>query len=87
MTFRSTALELTGPDSARMTGTLDLHGIAREVILDVTFNGGYARHPLDPSGARIGFSAQGALLRSEFGIAEACRRPARLSASATRSRS
>ena len=86
MTFRSTALEPTGPDSARMTGTLDPHGIAREVILDVTFNGGYARHPLDPSGARIGFSAQGAL-RSEFGIAEACRRPARLSASATRSRS
>ena len=70
MTFRSTRLELTGPDTARVLGELDLHGVTREVIMDVTFNGGYASHPLDPSGARIGFSAHGSLKRSEFGIAE-----------------
>jgi polyisoprenoid-binding protein YceI len=70
MTFRSTGLELTGPNTARMTGELDLHGVTRPVTLAVTFNGGYASHPLDPFGARIGFSAQGSLTRSEFGIAE-----------------
>jgi polyisoprenoid-binding protein YceI len=70
MTFRSTGLELTGPNTARMTGELDLHGVTRPVTLAVTFNGGYASHPLDPFGARIGFSAHGSLRRSEFGIAE-----------------
>ena len=68
MTFRSTGLELTGPNSARVPGELELHGVTRPVVLQVTFNGGYASHPLDPSGARIGFSARGALKRSEFGM-------------------
>lgn len=70
MTFRSTEVELTGPNSARVTGELALHGITQPVTLAVTFNGGYAGHPLDPFGARIGFSARGALMRSAFGISE-----------------
>jgi polyisoprenoid-binding protein YceI len=70
MTFRSTRVELTGPDTARITGDLALHGVTLPVSLDATFNGGYAGHPLDPFGARIGFSAQGSLERSRFGIAE-----------------
>ena len=70
MTFRSTGVELTGPDRARITGELELHGITRPVTLEATFNGGYASHPLDPFGARIGFSARGTLMRSAFGIAE-----------------
>jgi polyisoprenoid-binding protein YceI len=70
MTFHSTAVELTGPSSARISGELTLHGVTRPVTLDATFNGGYAGHPLDPFGARIGFSARGALMRSAFGIAE-----------------
>ncbi len=69
MTFRSTRLELTGPNTARVLGSLGLHGVTRPVVLDVTFNGGYASNPLDPSGARIGFSAQGTFRRSEFGMA------------------
>jgi polyisoprenoid-binding protein YceI len=70
MTFRSTAVELTGPDTARIAGELSLHGVTRPVTMTATFNGGYAGHPLDPSGARIGFSARGSLMRSAFGIAE-----------------
>jgi polyisoprenoid-binding protein YceI len=66
--FRSTAVELTGPDTARLHGDLSLHGVTRPVSLDSKFNGGYAGHPLDPH-ARIGFSAHGVLKRSEFGIA------------------
>ena len=45
MTFRSTGLELTGPNAARMIGELGLHGVTGPVTLDVTFNGGYAGHP------------------------------------------
>jgi polyisoprenoid-binding protein YceI len=37
------------------------------VVLEATFNGGYAGHPMDPH-ARIGFSAHGTFKRSEFGI-------------------
>jgi polyisoprenoid-binding protein YceI len=70
MTFRSTGVELTGPARARITGDLDLHGVTSPVTLAVTFNGGYAGNPLDPLGARIGFSAHGWLKRSEFGISE-----------------
>ncbi len=68
LTFRSKRIELTGPNTARIHGELALHGIARPVDLDATFNGGYAGHPMDPH-ARIGFSAHGQLKRSAFGIA------------------
>ena len=70
MTFRSTRIELTGPKTARVLGRLDLRGVTHEVALNVTFNGGYASNPLDPSGSRIGFSAHGALQRSAFGMTE-----------------
>jgi polyisoprenoid-binding protein YceI len=68
MTFRSTKVELTGPRSARVTGDLTMHGVTRPVVLETTFNGGYAPNAIDPSGARIGFSAHGSLKRSEFGM-------------------
>lgn len=68
ITYRSTAVEKTGPDTARVTGELTLHGRTRPVVLDLRFNGGYAGLAgLDPN-ARIGFSARGKLLRSEFGM-------------------
>jgi polyisoprenoid-binding protein YceI len=70
MTFRSTEVDLTGPDRARITGDLELHAITHPVTLEATFNGGYASHPLDPFGSRIGFSARGSLLRSAFGMTE-----------------
>jgi polyisoprenoid-binding protein YceI len=66
--FRSTAVEPTGADTARITGDLTLHGVTRPVTLEATFNGGYAGHPMDPN-ARIGFSARGSFKRSDFGIA------------------
>jgi polyisoprenoid-binding protein YceI len=67
MTFRSTSLEVTGPNAMRINGDLTLHGVTHPVTLDATFNGGYAGHPMDPH-ARIGFSAHGAFKRSDFGI-------------------
>lgn len=68
MTYRSTKVEVTAASNLRITGDLSLHGVTRPVVLDAVFNGGYAGHPMDPH-ARIGFSAQGTLKRSEFGIA------------------
>jgi polyisoprenoid-binding protein YceI len=68
MTFRSTRVDVTGPDTARITGDFTLHGVTKPVVLEARFNGGYAGHPKDPH-ARIGFSAHGTLKRSDFGIA------------------
>jgi polyisoprenoid-binding protein YceI len=68
MTFVSTKVALTGPDTADVTGDLTLHGVTAPVTLNVRFFGGYAGHPMDPGGARIGFSAEGTLNRSDFGI-------------------
>jgi len=68
MNFRSTKVELTSPNTARIVGELSLHGVTLPVNWDATFNGGYAANPYDPKGARIGFSAHGALNRSAFGM-------------------
>jgi polyisoprenoid-binding protein YceI len=68
ITFRSTRIEVTGPDTGKVTGDLTLHGVTKPVTLDVTYNGGYQGHPMDPN-ARVGFSARGVFKRSDFGIA------------------
>lgn len=68
ITFKSTKIETTGPDTGKVTGDLTLHGVTKPVTLDVTYNGGYVGHPMDPH-ARIGFSAKGTFKRSDFGIA------------------
>ncbi|MBO9558022.1 MAG: polyisoprenoid-binding protein [Caulobacter sp.] len=65
--FRSTKVEVTGANTAKVTGDFTLHGVTKPVVLDVTFNGGYAGHPMDPH-ARIGFSAKGVFKRSDFGM-------------------
>ncbi len=66
--FRSEKIRMTGAKTMEITGTLDLHGVTRPVVLTGTFNGGYAGMPkMDPH-ARAGFSAHGSIKRSDFGI-------------------
>lgn len=69
LAFRSTKVEPTGPATATVTGDLTLHGVTRPATLNAKFNGGYPAGGMDPSGARIGFSAHGTFKRSDFGIA------------------
>ena len=67
ITFHSTRVERTGPNTARVTGDLTLLGVTRPVTLDARFNGGYEGMNLDPH-ARIGLSAHGTFNRADFGM-------------------
>ncbi len=68
ITYASTKIDITGANTANVTGDLSLHGVTQPVTLAVTFNGGYpGLAGIDPN-ARIGFSAKGTLKRSLFGM-------------------
>lgn len=67
ITFRSTKVEVTGADTAKVAGDFTLHGVTKPVVLEVAFNGGYPGFAMDPH-ARIGFSAHGVFNRSDFGM-------------------
>ncbi len=68
VTFKSTSVQPTGPDTATINGDLTLHGVTKPMTLQAKFNGGYAGFAMDPN-ARAGFSAHGAFKRSDYGIA------------------
>jgi polyisoprenoid-binding protein YceI len=65
--FTSTAITMTSPNTAAVTGDLSLHGVTKPVTLSMTYNGGYEGHIYEPR-ARIGFSVSGVFKRSDFGI-------------------
>src|ERR1700675_183710 len=66
--FRSEKVRMTGAKSMEITGTLDLLGVTRPLVLTGTYNGGYPGMPkMDPH-ARIGFSAHGSFKRSDCGM-------------------
>lgn len=67
MQYISEKIELLGDKQMRVHGKLTLRGVTQPVVLEVTYNGGYAGHTMDPR-ARIGFSAKGKLKRSDFGM-------------------
>jgi polyisoprenoid-binding protein YceI len=63
MTWRSTGVRQVG-DRYVVDGELTLHGVTRNVPLDVELNGFIE----SPMGTRVGFSATGELSRKDFGI-------------------
>lgn len=65
--FVSTRIEPIAPDRASVHGALTLHGVTREVVLDVKLNAA-KRHPLPPFRRTVGFSATTTLSRKAFGI-------------------
>lgn len=67
-TFVSTKVEPTGANTANVMGDLTLNGVTKPVIFAAIYNGGWGHMPLDPGGARAGFSLQTTIKRSDFGI-------------------
>jgi polyisoprenoid-binding protein YceI len=67
-TFTSTSIEKLSDTTGKVTGNFTLHGITKPVTLDVTFNGAgsnpFSNKPM------LGFSAKGAIKRSDFGISQ-----------------
>ena len=66
MTFRSTAVEITGTNRFKLLGDLTIHGITRPVTMDVEFFG-----PLKaPFGGEttMGFAATAAISRFDFKV-------------------
>jgi len=65
LTFASKSVKPLSADKFQVVGDLSLHGITKEVTLDVTFNG----EAVGPDGnSRAGFSATGDLNRKDFGL-------------------
>ena len=67
MTFKSRRVEPTGheDDRSSLTGDLTMHGVTREIVLDLTLEG----RTKDPYGNnRAGFSATGKINRKDFGL-------------------
>ncbi|MEM7729760.1 MAG: YceI family protein [Pseudomonadota bacterium] len=67
ITFVSTDVDVTGPDTASVTGDLTMLGTTLPLTLDVTFNGALESHPFSKR-PMLGFSATGALDRTDFGM-------------------
>jgi polyisoprenoid-binding protein YceI len=65
-TFTSSKVEAAGDGKLKVTGTLTIRDVSREVVLDVALNG-RGEHPMRKTPA-IGFDARAALKRSEFGV-------------------
>lgn len=65
MTFRSLRVEDRGGERLRLVGELTLHGVTRELALEVS-SAGTAKDPW--GNLRAGFSARGQLDRKDFGL-------------------
>lgn len=64
--FESRTIEVTGESRGIVRGDLTMHGIARPIALDVTFNGGGDN--LITGDYTLGFAASGTLKRSDFDL-------------------
>ncbi len=66
VTFTSTAIEVTGEDTAMITGDLTLNGVTKSVVLDATLNQ-VGNHPMAEK-PWAGFNATTTLLRSDYNV-------------------
>ena len=69
VTFTSTAVEVTGDTTGKITGDLTLNGVTKPVVLDATLNKSEP-YPVPPFEGKpaVGFSATTTVLRSDFGV-------------------
>lgn len=69
ITFTSTDVEMTGDDTADVTGDLTIKDITMPVTLDVTLNGLQDDHPIrEGNQAYAGFTGTTTVLRSDFEV-------------------
>jgi len=66
VTFTSTAVEMTGENTAKITGDLTLNGVTKPVVLDAVLNA-MGDHPMAAK-PWAGFSATTTLVRSDYGL-------------------
>lgn len=66
MTFKSTNVEVTGEDTAKVTGDLTILDVTKPVTLDVKLNK-IGDHPMNKK-PTVGFSATTRIKRSDFGM-------------------
>ena len=64
--FTSTAIEVTGETTARITGDLTLNGVTKPVVLEAVLNQA-GEHPMEKK-PWAGFSATTTLLRSDYNL-------------------
>jgi len=64
--FVSQKVEQTGPRTARISGTVTLHGVSKPFVLNATI-GGAGANPMSKA-YTVGFSATGTIKRSDFGV-------------------
>jgi polyisoprenoid-binding protein YceI len=66
VTFKSTAVMRTGPDTGKITGELSIRGVTKPVTLDAVFGGG-EQNPMGDSYV-LGFHATATVKRSDYGM-------------------
>lgn len=66
-TFASTAIERTGPNTAKVTGDLTIGTVTKPITLDARLVGALAEHPFAKQPA-VGFQAIGVVNRDEWGV-------------------
>ena len=66
ITFKSTSLKKAGKDRYKITGDLTMHGVTKQVTMDLRYNGS-VENPADKK-YTVGFQLTGTLKRSDFGI-------------------
>ncbi len=66
VTFTSTGIEITGDDTAMITGDLTMNDVTKSVVLDAKLNQ-QGDHPMEGK-AWLGFDATTTLTRSDFGL-------------------
>ncbi len=65
-TFKSTKVEMTGDNTANVTGDLTIHGVTKSVVLAVTFTKKAFNPAIFKTG--YGFSATAKIDRGDFGV-------------------
>lgn len=68
ISFHSTSVTVTGPNTADVAGNLTMHGVTKPVVLKAKFNRG-APNPMNQR-YTIGFEVSGEIKRSDFGVAK-----------------